>query len=137
MGKIFQILLSMSLVFLASCQFSPPEQRELIKDGRYDFIAPKDTVTWLMEHAKAGDVDGIYQVFSPEAKETSNDLREKIEEFIAFVEREMVSYEWCMGGPTSTKVRDGNFMQLRDLEFFIQTEEMRYHCMLRDVEKDD
>ena len=125
MGKIFQILLSMSLVFLASCQFSPPEQRELIKDGRYDFIAPKDTVTWLMEHAKAGDVDGIYQVFSPEAKETSNDLREKIEEFIAFV------------GPTSTKVRDGNFMQLRDLEFFIQTEEMRYHCMLRDVVKDD
>ena len=140
--KIIAAALSaLLLVPLAGCQFiydgSDWSSTNLLKDGGYDFIAPKDTVTWLMEHAKAGDVDGIYQVFSPEAKETSNDLREKIEEFIAFVDREMVSYEWYMGGPSSTKVRDGKFMQLRDLEFFIQTEETRYHCMLRDVVKDD
>lgn len=49
----------------------------------------------------------------------------------------MVSYEWHMGGPTSTKVRDGNFRQTRDLEFFIQTEGTRYHCMLRDMIADD
>lgn len=136
MKKMFPILLSGFLVFLTSCQFSSLKHGELINDGRYDFIAPKDTVTWLMEHAKAGDVDGIYQVFSPEAKDTSGNLREKIEEFIAFVDREMVSFEWYMGGPTSTKVRDGKFQQFRELEFFIQTEETRYHCMLRDVIKD-
>lgn len=125
---------------LSSCFFfggSDWSSTDLLKDGGYDFIAPKDTVTWLMEHTKAGDVDGIYQVFSLEAKDTSGNLREKIEEFIAFVDREMVSYEWYMGGPTSTKVRDGKFQQFRELEFFIQTEETRYHCMLRDVVKDD
>ena len=139
--KIIAAAISALFLFsLSGCSFfdsSDWSSTDLLKDGEYDFIGPKETVTWLMEHAKAGDVDGIYQVFSPEAKETSNDLREKIEEFIAFVDREMVSYEWYMGGPTSTKVRDGNFVQLRDLEFFIQTEEMRYHCMLRDVVKDD
>ena len=86
--KIIAAALSaLLLVPLAGCQFiydgSDWSSTNLLKDGGYDFIAPKDTVTWLMEHAKAGDVDGIYQVFSPEAKETSNDLREKIEEFIA------------------------------------------------------
>ena len=85
MRKIFQALLSVILIFLTSCQFSSSERAELIEDGRYTFIDPKDTVTWLMEHIKAGDVDSIYQVFSPKAKEASDHLREKIEELVEFV----------------------------------------------------
>lgn len=137
LAAVMAALLALSL---SGCFFfggSDWSSTDLLKDGEYDFIAPKDTVTWLIEHAKAGDVDGIYQVFSPEAKETSGNLREKIDEFIEFVNDKMVSYEWHMGGPTSTKVRDGNFRQTRDLEFFIQTEGTRYHCMLRDMIADD
>ena len=94
--KIIAAALSTLFLFsLSGCFFfggTDWSSTDLLKDGEYDFIDPKETVTWLMEHAKAGDVDGIYQVFSPKAKDTANNLREKIEEFIAFVDREMVSY---------------------------------------------
>ena len=139
--KIIAAALSTLFLFsLSGCFFfggTDWSSTDLLKDGEYDFIDPKETVTWLMEHAKAGDVDGIYQVFSPKAKDTANNLREKIEEFIAFVDREMVSYEWYMGGPVYTKSRDEGIMQQRELEFFIQTKEIRYRCYIDDVVMDD
>ena len=41
-----------------------------------------------------------------------------------------------MGGPVYTSARDGNFVQQRDLQFFIQTKEIRYHCYIDDVVED-
>ena len=121
---------------LSGCFFfggSDWSSTDLLKDGEYDFIEAQDTVTWLMEHAKAGDVDGIYQVFSPKAKESSGNLREKIEELIEFVNDKMISYECHTGGPAYTKSRNGKMLMQREIEFFIQTEETRYHCYLDDV----
>ena len=80
---------------LSGCFFfgQKEERTEWIVDGEYKpFLSAEQTAGKLMEYIKAGDTDSIYEVFSPTAKETSSNLREKIEELIEFVNGEMVSW---------------------------------------------
>ena len=137
MRKICFVLLSMILAFLTSCRFSHPERTEWIVDGRYDYLGARQTAEKLIEYIQAGDADSIYQVFSQTAKDNSNNLREKIEELIAFVNDEMVSWEYDIGGPFDSTFQDNKIMRNRMIEFFIQTEKTRYVCILRDVMQDE
>lgn len=106
-------------------------------DGRYDYLGERETVEKLIEYIQAGDADSIYQVFSQTAKDNSNNLREKIEELIAFVNGNMVSWEYYMGGLNRSSSRGGQIMRNRNIKFFIQTEQTRYICSINDVMDDD
>ena len=138
--KIIAAALSALLLFaLSGCSFFGPreEQTEWIVDGEYSYLGEEETVEKLMEYIQAGDADSIYQVFSKTAKDTSSNLRDKIEELIEFVNGEMISWEFDMGEPFQKTLQYGKIMENRIISFYIETENMRYACMIRDVVQDD
>ncbi|WP_204885420.1 DUF5104 domain-containing protein [Pseudoflavonifractor phocaeensis] len=139
-AQLMAAALSVLLLFsLSGCSFFGPkeERTEWIVDGEYDPLDEEQTAAKLMGYIQAGDADSIYQVFSQTAKDNSNNLREKIEELIAFVNDEMVSWEYDIGGPFDSTFQDNKIMRNRMIEFFIQTEKTRYVCILRDVMQDE
>ena len=137
MKKIFLMLLTVIFTLLTSCRSSQTECNEWIMDGRYKALASeKQTVEKLMEYIQAGDADSIYQVFSETTKNASDNLRDKIEELIEFVNGEMISWRYNIGGPFDSTFQDNKIMRNRMIEFFIQTEQTRYVCILRDVIQD-
>ena len=139
--KIIAAALSTLFLFsLSGCSFFGPkeERTEWIVDGEYQpFSSEEQTAEKLMEYIQAGDADSIYQVFSESAKETSGNLREKIEELIEFVNCNMVSWEYNIGGLFEGDVSYGQVMRNRMIELFIQTEQTRYVCSIHDVVRDD
>lgn len=139
-AQLMAAALSVLLLFsLSGCSFfNPKEERtEWIVDGEYDPLGEEQTAAKLMGYIQAGDVDRIYQVFSQTAKDNSNNLRDKIEELIAFVNDEMVSWEYDIGGLFEGDVSYGQVMRNRMIELYIQTEQTRYVCSLHDVIRDD
>lgn len=133
-------LSALLLCSLSGCFFFGPkeERTEWIVDGEYKpFYNGEQTAEKLMEYIQAGDVDSIYQVFSQAAKDTSNNLREKIEELIEFVNSEMVSWEYDTGDPFETYQKDGKIARNRIIEFSIWTEQTEYTCSLLDVMQDN
>ena len=93
-------IISIIAVFVSlfsSCVSSGPKQAELLVDGRYNWQFGEETMEKLVEYSQAEDADSIYQVFSQTARERSDNLREKIEEFITFLNEEMVSWECHTG----------------------------------------
>ena len=138
MKKLCFMLLSIILTVLTSCRSSEIKRTEWIVDGEYEpFSSGEQTAEKLMEYIQAGDADSIYQVFSQTAKDNSKNLREKIEELIAFVNDEMVSWEYDIGGLFEGDVSYGQVMRNRMIELYIQTEQTRYVCSLHDVVRDD
>lgn len=139
-ARLMAAALSVLLLFsLAGCSFFGPkeERTEWIVDGEYTYLGEEETVKKLIEYIQAWDADSIYQVFSQTAKDTSGNLRDKIEELIEFVNGEMISWEYDMGGPFDSTFQDNKIMRNRMIEFFIQTEKTRYVCILRDVMQDE
>ena len=139
-ARLMAVALSVLLLFsLSGCSFFGPkeERTEWIVDGEYAYLGEEETVEKLMEYIQAGDADSIYQVFSQTAKDNSNNLREKIDELVKFVNGEMISWEYYMGGPFHRTYREDGMMRNRIIEFFIQTEQTRYICSINDVMDDD
>ena len=139
-AQLMAAALSVLLLFsLSGCSFFGPkeERTEWIVDGEYTYLGEEETVEKLIEYLQAGDADSIYQVFSQTAKDTSSNLRDKIEELIEFVNGEMISWEYYTGGPFQRSYQDGKMMRNRIIEFFIQTEQTRYICSINDVMDDD
>ena len=132
-------LFALILFSLVGCSFfGPKEDRtEWIVDGEYSYLGEEETVEKLLEYIQAGDADSIYQVFSQTAKDTSGKLRDKIEELIEFVNGEMISWEYYKGGPFQRTYLENGMMRNRVIEFFIQTEQARYYCILKDIMDDD
>lgn len=138
MKKIFLMLLSMILTFLTACRSSQSERTEWVVDGEYKpFVSEEQTVEKLIEYIQAGDADSIYQVFSQAAKDTSGNLWDKIAELIEFFNSEMISWEFDMGEPFQKTLQYGKIMENRIISFYIETENVRYACMIRDVMQDD
>ena len=124
----------MILSLFSSCV---PGSDELLVDGRYNYQSEKKTMEKLMEYVQAGDADTIYQVFSQTARERSDNLPEKIEEFITFVNEEMVSWEYRAPEGGSSSSDEGGIRMDRSTEFYIYTDETRYLCSICDVMMDD
>ena len=129
-ATIFFLILSL----FSSCV---PGSDELLVDGRYNYQSEKKTMEKLMEYVQAGDADTIYQVFSQTARERSDNLPEKIEEFITFVNEEMVSWEYRAPAGGSSSSDEGGIRMDRSTEFYIYTDETRYLCSICDVMMDD
>ena len=133
-------IISIIAVFVSlfsSCVSPGPTQNELLVDGKYRWQGEQKTVEKLMEYVQAGDADTIYQVFSQTARERSDNLREKIEEFITFVNEEMVSWEYLYGGIEGGRSREEGVRKERSMEFYIYTDKTRYHCSICEVRTDD
>ena len=139
-ARLMAAALSVLLLFsLSGCSFFGPkeERTEWIVDGEYDPLGEEQTAAKLMGYIQAGDVDSIYQAFSQTAKDNSNNLREKIEELVEFINGNMVSWEFDMGEPYQKTMQYGKIMKNRIICYYLQTEDMRYACMIRDVMQDD
>ena len=134
-------IISIIAVFVSlfsSCVSSGPKQAELLVDGRYNWQFGEETMEKLVEYSQAEDADSIYQVFSQTARERSDNLREKIEEFITFLNEEMVSWEYCTGDALfSGHSREEGVRKERNMEFFIYTDKTQYLCKISDVPMDD
>ena len=136
MKKIISII-TLFVSLFSSCVSPGPTQNELLVDGKYRWQGEQKTVEKLMEYVQAGDADTIYQVFSQTARERSDNLREKIEEFITFVNEEMVSWEYLYGGIEGGRSREEGVRKERSMEFYIYTDKTRYHCSICEVRTDD
>ena len=136
MKKIISII-TLFVSLFSSCVSPGPTQNELLVDGKYRWQGEQKTVEKLMEYVQAGDADTIYQVFSQTARERSDNLREKIEEFITFVNEEMVSWEYLCGGIEGGRSREEGVRKERSMEFYIYTDKTRYHCSICEVRTDD
>ena len=133
-----EIIVTIFFLILSLFSSCVPWSDELLVDGRYNYQSEKKTMEKLMEYVQAGDADTIYQVFSQTARERSDNLREKIEEFITFVNEEMVSWEYCTGDELfSGHSREEGVRKERTMEFFIYTDRTRYLCRISDVPTDD
>ena len=134
-------IISIIAVFVSlfsSCVSSGPKQAELLVDGRYNWQFGEETMEKLVEYSQAEDADSIYQVFSQTARERSDNLREKIEEFITFLNEEMVSWEHHTGDALfSGHSREEGVRKERTMEFFIYTDKAQYLCKISDVPMDD
>ena len=134
-------IISIIAVFVSlfsSCVSSGPKQAELLVDGRYNWQFGEETMEKLVEYSQAEDADSIYQVFSQTARERSDNLREKIEEFITFLNEEMVSWECHTGDALfSGHSREEGVRKERSMEFFIYTDKAQYLCKISDVPMDD
>ena len=134
-------IISIIAVFVSlfsSCVSSGPKQAELLVDGRYNWQFGEETMEKLVEYSQAEDADSIYQVFSQTARERSDNLREKIEEFITFLNEEMVSWECHTGDALfSGHSREEGVRKERNMEFFIYTDKTQYLCKISDVPMDD
>ena len=136
MKKIISIITLIVSLF-SSCVSPGPTQNELLVDGKYRWQGEQKTVEKLMEYVQAGDADTIYQVFSQTARERSDNLREKIEEFITFVNEEMVSWEYRAPAGGSSSSDEGGIRMDRSTEFYIYTDKAQYLCKISDVPMDD
>ena len=134
-------IISIIAVFVSlfsSCVSSGPKQAELLVDGRYNWQFGEETMEKLVEYSQAEDADSIYQVFSQTARERSDNLPEKIEEFITFLNEEMVSWECHTGDALfSGHSREEGVRKERSMEFFIYTDKAQYLCKISDVPMDD
>ena len=130
-------IITLFVSLFSSCVSPGPTQNELLVDGKYRWQGEQKTVEKLMEYVQAGDADTIYQVFSQTARERSDNLREKIEEFITFVNEEMVSWEYLYGGIEGGRSREEGVRKERSMEFYIYTDKTRYHCSICEVRTDD
>ena len=130
-------IITLFVSLFSSCVSPGPTQNELLVDGKYRWQGEQKTVEKLMEYVQAGDADSIYQVFSQTARERSDNLREKIEEFITFVNEEMVSWEYLYGGIEGGRSREEGVRKERSMEFYIYTDKTRYHCSICEVRTDD
>ena len=134
-------IISIIAVFVSlfsSCVSSGPKQAELLVDGRYNWQFGEETMEKLVEYSQAEDADSIYQVFSQTARGRSDNLREKIEEFITFLNEEMVSWECHTGDALfSGHSREEGVRKERNMEFFIYTDKTQYLCKISDVPTDD
>ena len=132
-----EIIVTIFFLILSLFSSCVPGSDELLVDGRYNYQSEKKTMEKLMEYVQAGDADTIYQVFSQTARERSDNLREKIEEFITFVNEEMVSWEYLYGGIEGGRSREEGVRKERSMEFYIYTDKTRYHCSICEVRTDD
>ena len=132
-----EIIVTIFFLILSLFSSCVPWSDELLVDGRYNYQSEKKTMEKLMEYVQAGDADTIYQVFSQTARERSDNLREKIEEFITFVNEEMVSWEYLYGGIEGGRSREEGVRKERSMEFYIYTDKTRYHCSICEVRTDD
>ena len=74
------------------------EHTDLVEDGEYKpFNVPRMTMEKLMEYVEDENIDIICEAFSPAVKEETDDLYEKIREFMRFCENTVTSWE-CTGG---------------------------------------
>ena len=132
-----EIIVTIFFLILSLFSSCVPGSDELLVDGRYNYQSEKKTMEKLMEYVQAGDADTIYQVFSQTARERSDNLREKIEEFITFVNEEMVSWEYRAPAGGSSSSDEGGIRMDRSTEFYIYTDKAQYLCKISDVPMDD
>ena len=132
-----EIIVTIFFLILSLFSSCVPGSDELLVDGRYNYQSEKKTMEKLMEYVQAGDADTIYQVFSQTARERSDNLPEKIEEFITFVNEEMVSWEYRAPAGGSSSSDEGGIRMDRSTEFYIYTDKAQYLCKISDVPMDD
>jgi len=132
---IFSLFLCMSL---CGCQrgmigFAPPEHSEFVVDGEYKpFNVPRKTMDKLMELAKAGDIDSIYEVFSQTVKEDNDSLYTEVKELVHFLSENAVSWDFT-GSYSIGDSHHGIHTETRSATYSVQTNDGVYTCCIRDV----
>ena len=131
--KIIAAALSALLLFsLAGC-----EQKDWIKDGEYwPYPTQEKTFEKLFDLAEAGDIDGIYQVFSRTAQNENADLREKVGAFVQFAQEEMTSYEVDGSSRYHKDADHGMIVERREMYATLYTDSTTYRCRIIDVPQD-
>lgn len=113
------------------------DRTDWIIDGEYQAFTTKEkTFEKLFDLAGAGDIDGIYQVFSQTAKNKNEDLQEKVEEFVQFVQEEMTSYEVEGNGRHRKEADHGKIVERRQMFATLYTDNTAYCCRIIDVPRD-
>ena len=81
------------------------EHTDLVEDGEYKpFNVPRMTMEKLMEYVEDENIDIIYEAFSPAVKEETDDLYEKIREFMRFYENTVTSWEYTSGSQPGKRI---------------------------------
>lgn len=86
----------------------------------------------LMQLAKEGNMDGIYETFSLAAKKNTDGLQENISELMNFLSEQVISWEpytWTQNLETI----DGAKVTTREMFFYLHTNHGLYRCDIRDV----
>lgn len=129
--KIIAMLLTAIIAFF-SWIISPfvPERTEFVVDGKYvGFSSPNKLMDNFLLLTEGEDADGIYTIFSPKAKNESENLQEKIPELIQFFNENMTSWETDGGYGESSSV--GGPVVFQDYpDYLLHTEDTTYSCRM-------
>ena len=128
------------LLLLTGCSlFSGEKSTEWLVKGQYKPLYPaQNTADKLMGCLRDGDLEQLYQVFSPAAKNQQRDFQERLEELEDFFQAEVLSWEHGLGGNLSDAyVNDGQVRRSRDWSIELETRDGAYECAAIDVIDDD
>ncbi len=129
--KLIAMILTAIIAFF-SWVISPfvPERTEFVVDRKYVGFSSADK---LMDNflllTEGEDADGIYTIFSPKAKNESENLHEKIPELIQFFNESMISWEPDGGYGESSSV--GGTSVFQDYpDYLLYTDDITYSCRM-------
>lgn len=129
--KLIIMIISAIIAFF-SWMISPfvPERTEFVVDGKYvGFSSEYELMDNFLLLTEAENADGIYTIFSPKAKEETEDLKEKIPELIQFFNENMTSWETDGGYGESSSV--GGTSVFQDYpDYLLHTEDTTYSCRM-------
>lgn len=113
-----------------------PERTEFLVDGVYQSFPGADgaekTAAKLMELARAGDVDRVYEAFAPQVREDAaeEDLRAQIQALLDFLSQQVTGREE-VDRNTSHARRDN--ISSRTIRVELYTQAGTYTCLIRDM----
>ena len=90
------------------------------------------TMERLVELAQAGNTDGLCECFSLSAKETAEDMPEKVQELAGFLRERMASWEYYTW-TENIEMLDGEKATTREMFFYLHTDNGLYRCDIREV----
>lgn len=129
--KLIIMIISAIIAFF-SWVISPfvPERTDFVVDGKYvGFSSPNKLMDNFLLLTEGEDADGIYTIFSPKAKNESENLQEKIPELIQFFNEKMTSWDTDGGYGESSSV--GGTSVFQDYpDFLLYTEDTTYSCKM-------
>ena len=128
------------LLLLTGCSlFSGEKSTEWLVKGQYKPLYPaQNTTDKLMGCLRDGDLERLYQVLSPAAKNQQRDFQECLEELEDFFQAEVLSWEHGLGGNLSDGyISDGQVRRSRDWTIELETRDGAYECAAIDVIDDD
>ena len=132
------IMIFTTIIAFFSWIVSPfvPERTDFVVDGKYvGFSSPNKLMDNFLLLTEGEDADGIYTIFSPKAKNESENLQEKIPELIQFFNEKMTSWDTNGGYGESSSV--GGPVVFQDYPYYLlYTENTTYSCKM-DITKID